>query len=679
MIWASPITVSAGPVTESIGATRLNRRDDRLTPAELSWQEDTPVSLQFDDIYFNKAGGLAETEYVFLAANDLPARWQALGADAGFTLAETGFGTGLNFLCARRLWLEQAPASARLHYISFEKHPLLPQDLAQALAHWPEFATGAEQLRAAWPPPLRGFYTLVFDEGRILLTLAFGDAAEMLAELDAEVDAWFLDGFAPSRNPGMWSPELFSRIAAHSRSGTTFATFTAAGLVRRGLAEVGFAVDKRPGFGRKREMLNGRFEADVPLPAVAPWLARPRPLPSPERRAIVVGAGIAGCSTAAALARRGWQVDLLERNPAPALEGSGNPQGALFIKLATRPTRQSELHVAGLHYSAALIRRLATEQAEIGDICGVLSLALSEKEALHQQQLIDSGLYPAQLVRPVSQREAGELAGLELDAGGLFFPEAGWASPPRLCRRLLADSAIRCHFDTPVESLTHNPASGRWEINGGQYSAPVVIVCSAAEANRLEPLRPLPLKPIRGQTTQAAQPRQLPPLKRVVCGEGYISPPLQGHYCFGASFKLHDLQLDIRDEEHQANLELLERAVPRLAAALDMGKVEGRVAYRATTPDYLPIVGPMPELDWVMHRFARLRQDSNWHFEPGMRHLPGLYVNAGHGSKGLISCPITAELIAAQVDGGPLPLPRTVVDALNPVRFVIKKLIRRAI
>ncbi|GGC07038.1 tRNA 5-methylaminomethyl-2-thiouridine biosynthesis bifunctional protein MnmC [Marinobacterium zhoushanense] len=658
----------------------MNSRDDKLTPAELSWQDNTPVSVLFDDIYFNKAGGLAETEYVFLAANQLDARWQALAPDSRFTLAETGFGTGLNFLCARRLWLKQAPESARLHYISCEKHPLLPEDLAQALAQWPEFESGARQLLTSWPAPLRGFYTLVFDDGRITLTLAFGDAAEMLAELDGQVDAWFLDGFAPARNPGMWSPELFTQIAVHSRSGTSFATFTAAGLVRRGLAQVGFNVDKLPGFGRKREMLSGIYASDPePTPQQAPWLARPEPLATGERRAIVIGAGIAGCTTAAVLARRGWQVDLLERNPAPALEGSGNPQGALFIKLATRPTRQSELHIAGLHYSAALIRRLAVEQAEIGDICGVLSLALSEKEIRHQQQLIDSGIYPEQLTRQVTRQQASELAGLELSAGGLFFPEAGWASPPLLCQRLLADSNIRCHFDTPVESLTHDAESGLWEINGGTHSAPVVIVCSAAEANRLKPLAGLPLKPIRGQTSQADQPLHLAPLKRVVCGEGYISPALDNRYCFGASFKLHDLDLDVRAEEHQANLDLLERAIPELAQALDMAAADGRVAYRATTPDYLPIVGPVPEFDWVMRRFARLRQDSKWRFEPGMRHLPGLYINAGHGSKGLVSCPISAEYIASLVDNTPLPLPRRVADALNPVRFVIKNLIRRTI
>ncbi|KEA64259.1 putative peptidase [Marinobacterium lacunae] len=658
----------------------MNRRDEKLTPAELSWQDDTPVSVQFDDIYFNKSGGLAETEYVFLAANDLPSRWRSLASGERFTLAETGFGTGLNFLCARKLWLDLAPADARLHYISFEKHPLLPEDLAQALSHWPQFADGAQQLKAAWPPPLRGLYTLEFDSARITLTLAFGDAEDMLADLNGQVDAWFLDGFAPSRNPGMWSEQLFAEIAAHSRKGTTFSTFTAAGLVRRGLASVGFHVTKQPGFGRKREMLNGYFDTEaLPEQRTAPWMARPQPIVDAPRHAIVIGAGIAGCSTAAALANRGWRVDLLERNAAPALEGSGNPQGALFIKLPTRPTRQSELHIAGLQYTAALVRRLTSAQPDMGELCGVLSLALTDKEAAHQQQVIEAGLYPSQLVSAVTQQQASTLAGVEVSAGGLYFPQAGWVSPPLLCRHLLEHPNIRCHFDTSVTSLTRCDSSGQWRINDGQFNAPVIIVCSAAEASTLPPLQGLPLKPIRGQTTQAQAPAMHSTLQRVVCGEGYISPPLDGRYCFGASFKLHDTDLDVRDEEHQANLQLLRRAIPELADTLDMQSADGRAAFRATTPDYMPIVGPVPDTDWVVERFARLRKDSNWRFEPGMRHLPGLFINAGHGSKGLVSCPISAQLIASLVDESPLPLSQPVVEAVSPVRFVIKKLIRRTI
>lgn len=651
----------------------------RLDPAQLEWQQDTPVSRTFDDIYFNRDGGSAETEHVFLAGNDLPERWTALDNKAQFTLAETGFGTGLNFLCARKLWLDSAPAQARLHYISCEKYPLSSQDLARALAGWTEFSAGAEQLLDAWPLPCRGVYRLSFDEGRITLTLLFGDAIDMLSEYNASVDAWFLDGFAPSRNPQMWNDDLYRQIAGHSHPGTSFATFTAAGQVRRGLEAAGFAIEKRPGFGRKREMLSGRMQQPGPvLPTCRPWQRRPE-FRAPQREAIIIGAGLAGACTAYALARRGWRVRVLERHAAPAQEGSGNPQGALFMKLPAIPTRQSELHLAGFHYTCALLKRLLPEHGELGELCGLLSLALDAKEQQRQQTLIDSATYPDELVHAVTQQQASKLAGLPLSAGGLYYPDAGWVAPAHLCRLLLDHPAIECHFDTTVETLDHDPDRDQWLINGEQFMAPVVVVCTAGEASRLDPLKQLPLKPIRGQTTQAAAPQTLPPLKRVVCGEGYVSPPLDNQYCFGASFNLHDRSLSVKPEEQQANLELLTRAIPTLAESLANGELGGRVAFRATTPDYLPLVGAVSDTDWVLQRFGKLRDDANWRFPELMQHQPGLFVNTGHGAKGLISCPISGELIAALVDQGPLPVSQPVYEALNPVRFLIKNLIRRAI
>ncbi|SEG57741.1 bifunctional tRNA (5-methylaminomethyl-2-thiouridine)(34)-methyltransferase MnmD/FAD-dependent 5-carboxymethylaminomethyl-2-thiouridine(34) oxidoreductase MnmC [Marinobacterium lutimaris] len=651
----------------------------KLTPAQVEWQNDTPVSVQFDDIYFNKDGGQAETEHVFLAANQLQSRWQQLTPGGHFCIAETGFGTGLNFLCARKLWLQTAPESARLHFFSCEKYPLSRADLSIALEHWPQFSAANTQLVSAWPPAAEGFYTLEFDDGRISLTLAFGDAAKMLAAFDGQVDAWFLDGFAPSRNPDMWSDGLFTEIARHSAAGTTFGTFTAAGIVRRGLASSGFHVEKRPGFGHKRDMLVGRFEPhETQQASHSPWLARPTPHQG-EKHAIIIGAGIAGACTAAVLANRGWQVDVLERNPEAALEGSGNPQGALYLKLPKDPTRQGELHQQGLYYSAALVRRLAQADPDTGDICGLLSLALTPQELKRQQQLLEADRYPDELVHPVDAEQAAKLAGVPLGAGGLYFPEGGWASPRHLCQQLLQHPAINCHFETKVESLVYDAMQSRWQINDGEYTAPVVVVCSASDSAQLEPLSFLPIKPIRGQTTQSPKPENMNDLRTVVCGEGYISPPLNGQYCYGASFKVNDPAREVRQEEQQHNHELLARAIPPLAENIDLGAATGRVAFRATTPDYMPIVGAVPDLEWTLQRFERLRHDARWTFEPGMQHQPGLFVNAGHGSKGLLSCPISAQVIAALIEGSPLPVTQAVGAALNPVRFTIKKLVKGTI
>ena len=286
--------------------------------AQLEWRNAQPYSSQYDDVYFSTDDGLAETEYVFLQRNQLEQRWQKLG-NSIFTIAETGFGTGLNFLCAWQLWQKHASKAARLHFVSTEKYPLTQADLKQALALWPEFKVLSEALLAQYQNISNGFHRLVFDEGRVTLTLLIGDANQTLPQLKAQVDAWFLDGFAPSKNPEMWQPALFEQMARLSHTQTTFATFTSAGEVKRGLQSANFEVYKAPGFGKKREMLFGRFIGK-----------RSKIETFSVKKAIVIGGGLAGTASAEALARRGWQVTLIERNAKLAQEGSGNPLGVLY-------------------------------------------------------------------------------------------------------------------------------------------------------------------------------------------------------------------------------------------------------------------------------------------------------------------------------------------------------------
>lgn len=225
--------------------------------ATLEWRDGLPYSTAFDDVYFSSDDGLLETEYVFIQGNALVSRWQSL-ADNNFTILETGFGTGLNFLCACKYWLEHAPANAVLHFTSVEKYPLSHADMHKALQHWPALKPIADELLAQYTSLLNTGTAALFNN-RIRLQVLFGDATECLSKLDTKADAWFLDGFAPSKNPEMWQPALFEQMARLSHLETTFATFTSAGIVRRGLAAAGFKVNKQPGFGKKREMISGYF------------------------------------------------------------------------------------------------------------------------------------------------------------------------------------------------------------------------------------------------------------------------------------------------------------------------------------------------------------------------------------------------------------------------------------
>ena len=335
-------------------------KQNAIQPANLEFNaEGTPVSRDFDDVYFSNDNGLEETRYVFLDGNRLNERFSTHSRPL-FVVAESGFGTGLNFLTlwqAFDVFRRDNPQATlqRLHFISFEKFPLRADDLRLAHQHWPELAPWAEQLQARWPLPFAGCHRLLLDEGRVTLDLWFGDINQLTNELDdslnQQVDAWFLDGFAPAKNPDMWTAELFAAMARLARPGGTLATFTSAGFVRRGLEEAGFSMQKRKGFGRKREMLIGEMNQQLNFPARAPWFARGG---TEQRDAAIVGGGIASALLALALLRRGWQVTLYCADDAPAQGASGNRQGALYPLLS-----QHDPALARFYFRSPPLRRSA--------------------------------------------------------------------------------------------------------------------------------------------------------------------------------------------------------------------------------------------------------------------------------------------------------------------------------
>ena len=257
----------------------------------------TPFSREFEDIYHSERGGLAQARHVFLSGNGLPERWRGRSS---FTIMETGFGLGLNFLAAWDAWRADPSRPSRLHFISVESRPVAAGDLAAALAPFAELQALARALLGRWPPPLAGFHRVHFDGGNVILTLLLGEARELLPQLVARADALFLDGFSPAKNPAIWSPEIVRELARLAAPGATLATWTVAGGVRAALIDAGFSIEKREGFATKREMLVGHRLGGVAAPTVR------------ERHAVIVGAGLAGTVAAERLAARGWEVDLVD-------------------------------------------------------------------------------------------------------------------------------------------------------------------------------------------------------------------------------------------------------------------------------------------------------------------------------------------------------------------------------
>ncbi|PAV26301.1 tRNA 5-methylaminomethyl-2-thiouridine biosynthesis bifunctional protein [Tamilnaduibacter salinus] len=594
-------------------------RPPRIETAELDWRDGQPVSSQFGDVYFSRDDGLAETRYVFLKQNRLPERFRALSG-GHFVVAETGFGTGLNFLATWALWCEHAPAEATLHFVSVERYPLSVDDLQRALSIWPELADLVGPLANQYPPAIHGLHRLVFNGGRVHLSLYFGDALNAFRDMAFQADAWFLDGFAPACNPDLWEEQLLDAIARHSGAGTSIATFTAVGAVRRALQARGFEMRKVPGFGRKREMLAG----DIPVGAARALGTEP---------VTVIGAGIAGALVAYQLARRGIDVTVLEQGDRPAQGASGNAQGALYIKPGVDYSPETELALHALLYAQRFYGQLGGDDTVDAPWhpTGVLLLATNDQERDRQDRLLARNDYPSSVMRPVGAANASRLAGIDLMAGGLWFPRSGWLNPPALCRRLLGHSRITIRYRSHVDRVEPTPEGERLTLRDGTvWTTSTVILAGGDQTPQWLPGGPSAyrFRPIRGQISRVSADRIATP-STVLCGTGYLCPRLQGQTTFGATFDLHETDTRVTAKGHEKNLDHLETMVA--APWSENGRpgpeaMTGRVGFRATTHDRQPVAGNV---------------------------RPTCFVLTGLGSKGLAYAPLLSEWIADGVTGQP--------------------------
>lgn len=625
--------------------------EHRLVPATLSFADGVPYAETFGDVYHSADGGLEQARYVFFGGNRLPERWRQRRR---FTILETGFGLGLNFLATWSAWRDDAQRPQQLHYVAIEKHPFRVADLAQLHARWPELAALSDALRAAWPPLVPGFHRLLLDEGRVVLTLVFGDAAQCLQQIEASADAFYLDGFAPSKNPDMWAPQLLARLPRLAAADATLATYTVSGPVRRALEQAGFVCDKRQGFGRKREMLVAHF---------APrWQPAVHQLPR-ERRAIVIGAGLAGSTACERLASRGWQVTLVERHDRPAQETSGNLAGIALPLLSKDDNLTSQLLRAAYLFSPQLWRHLGgIGHAFSGESCGVLQLAGDADEAAQQRETVEAFGYPPDYVRWLDADQASELLGHPVQHGGWFFPQGGWATPASLCETLLAACGERLQRCFMQEAAALERVADGWRVRDDSGAviadAPVVIVATGTNATFFPQMQELQLKAIRGQVTHVPA-ESLPLLPVVVCGDGYVTRPAQGVCCVGASYDM-DRDPGLRQASQEQNLQRLARLLPQLD--LSVAPLAGRTGFRAISADRLPLVGALPDMDAPIAG-TRLRD---------VPRLPGVYSLLAYGSRGLVWAPFAAELLAAMLEGEPLPAPREQAAMLDPARFALK-------
>jgi len=598
-----------------------------IVPARLEFRDGVPYSAAYGDIYHSSDGGAGQARHVFLQGCGLPQAW---AQRARFVVLETGFGTGLNFLATWAAWRDDPARCARLHFLSVEKHPFRAEDLARLHAQWPEFALLSEELLANWPTLTPGFHRIALDGGRVQLTLMLGDALDCLPQVHAEVDAFYLDGFAPDCNADLWQPALFDALVPLARPGAMAATYTVAASVREALGRVGFVCEKRAGYGRKRHCLSARFAGErSPAESATP------------RHVAVIGAGVAGAATAHALAQRGVAVTLLERAEGPAQAASGNPV-AVFRPVISRddnrPTRLTR---------AAFLHDLRAWPT-LGDSlewarCGVLHLAKDAEAAAKQQQALAATAPPPEYACWVERDAARELANWPVAVPGVYYPSAGWVVPGSLCRAWLDHPAIR--LQTGCTAARVQAVSAGWQVvdDAGTVlaEADAVVLANARDALGLAPGQAWPLNTVRGQITQLPSD-SLPEIRRVISREGYVAPGVRP--LVGATYEHDDEDTTPRLESDLANLARLEAILPGAGERLKGEGMSGRASLRATLPDRLPMVGAVGG-------------------------QAGLYVAAGYASRGVVWAGLLGEALADRITGQPWPLELELMRAIAPERF----------
>ncbi len=622
-----------------------------------------PYNTVYGDIYKSRAGAMDEAREVFVAGADVAGRWRD---HERFTLLELGFGLGVNFLATLAAWRDDPRACRRLHFVSVEGHPADPASLARAHEALGLDGPDARRLRERWPLTLPGLHRIEFADARVTLTIAIGHVHRILPILSVAADAFYLDGFAPARNPAMWDERTCAALARRARPGATLATYTAAAQVRDALAAAGFELALRPGFADKRHCLSGRYaprwRTFAPPDAAPAW---------PRREALVIGAGMAGCATTASLSRRGWRVRLLERRAGVAAEGSRQPVLADHLHLSPDDNPLARLTRAALLNAGA---------ASAARPIGRLALAEKPEKRELQRAMLASLDFPQTYARAVERDEASELAGVRLRHGGVWLPLCRVAEPARLSAEWLdaAGGMLSARYDTTVARLERR--GDDWlaiDPNGDELGrAPVIVLAAAGEASALAGTDSVALRRVRGQTTILSS-AAIGPLRTVLGGDAYACPLDGGGVLAGATFdEGHDL-----GPTHDADLSNLRRLARLLAAPSDAeGWAEtvlasarpGAVGFRHVARDRLPLIGAMPDERAVRRSAAELMRNDRLPFPV----LDGIYGAFGYGSRGLLWATLGAEILAAALEGEPAPVESDLLGLIDPTRFV-RRLLRR--
>ena len=616
-----------------------NSADYRLTPAVISHRDGNVRADNFDDLYFSVDNGLDESKHVFIDGNNVANR---LSNAPHFTIAETGFGTGLNFLVVMKLLEDltaKQPLMRQIDYISFESRPLPSEMIAKSHQSFSAIKKQSKKLIAALPPHWPGLHRCNFLGGKLRLHLVYGDANETLTKSNFSADAWFLDGFSPAKNPELWNRDLLLAIGRLTRAGGSFATFTAAGSVRRRLTDAGFHVEKSPGFGRKRDMLIGYKPLKGRLDSNKPGARRGHPVVfSADRKVVIIGGGIAGAALAAGLALRGVRPHIVEAGERLAVASSGNRLALQISRLSVDHNIASRMSADCLSYAA---RTSDTSNAVVSR--KVISLDWPDREAVRQDKFRTQS-WPDDLMQFLDARAASEHAGIELPIGGVLHPYGRVIDPGLLTRHLAGDS--KTSFGFHVVEIGRDGAGFHLVASDGRVlSCDQLVFAGGADLdalNRLLAITGVAVDITSGQVSHVPETIDFIGLQAGISYGGYLTPAKDGYHELGATFDRF-AGTDVLESSHCHNRDLLPAG---LAIKMPDPKTYGaRVSRRASTPDRNPVFGELGT---------------------------NLYVLGALGARGLTLAPLLGDMLAAQMLNMPATLGLDIRGGLNPFRFRLR-------
>lgn len=655
----------------------------KLAHPKLSWSETGhPSSEKFSDVYFSAEDPLGESQHVFIEGSDLKQRF-SLSKNKCFSIGEIGFGTGLNFLSCWQLWKKERPAQAMLHYIAFEKFPLDSASLRRISSLWsdPELKALSERLIPLLPAPCCGCHRIQLQDS-VILDLHFGDALERLQTLDKRsgMDCWFLDGFNPKNNKELWQEELLREISRLCKQDSSLVSYSVAGEFRRGLEQFGFSCEKLPGFGRKRHMLRATLrQARTAGEENQSKAWNQIPLNTTERAEVaIIGAGLAGSSLAYSLGHRGISTSIFESSDHVAAIASAIPQFALRPRLFQTESPLLEFFLQSYLHTICLLQQLKDEENLNWHQCGVLQLreALNKQSDFSLERIME--LYPDSVIQLLDKTKVQDLAGLS-ETEAWFFPKSGWLSPVELCIKLIELSNARLYLNSKIVDLRRS--NGNWVLsdsNGNDYAYRQVVIANSSGATHFPQCNELSIESVAGQTSTVTGSALSAKQTSVVCGSRTVFPSLakqETQHLIAASYR-NDIDLNPVEEDDLQNLKYARRNFKNNRYLGDR-ILDSHVGIRSNTSDRIPLVGRLPHLENIKKNYGVLSRNARKEFQDDKssdNYWPDLYISTAHGSNGLASCGMSAEIITSLMLNEQLPVSHSVMNEINPVRFIIRAL-----